>query len=101
MRDLRWKAGRDETDGRRGRIVGDLFPFTEVDFSWTSQPGGPRLRPQGFFRPGVVYMGHYFEIGGAVEFPANQFTGRSVGGMAIFDLFIDDVFPKTNWLLHK
>ncbi|HLW82912.1 MAG TPA: hypothetical protein VKS20_12820 [Candidatus Acidoferrales bacterium] len=82
-------------------IAGDLFPFAEFNFSWASEPGGPRLRPEGFIRPGVVYMGHYFEIGGAAAFPSNRFTGHSVGAIAIFDLFIDDVIPKMNWLLNK
>lgn len=82
-------------------ISGDLFPFAELNFSWTSVPGGARLRPTGFFRPGVTYMGHCFEIGAAAEFPANGFAGRSVGAIGIFDLFLDDVFPKVGAMLHK
>lgn len=73
-------------------ILGNLFPFTEFNFAAlpTGQMG---RRTLGFFRPGVVYVGHYFEVGAAAELPANRFTGRHVGGMAIFDVFIDDVFP--------
>ena len=75
-----------------GAIVGNLFPFSEFNFS--AAPTGPvSRRALGYVRPGVVYVGHYFEVGGAAEFPANSFTGRSVGGMAIFDLFIDNVIP--------
>jgi hypothetical protein len=82
-------------------IAGDLFPFTEFNFSWVPDSQGRGLRPQGFIRPGMVYIGHYFEIGGAAEFPANRFTGRSVGAMGIFDLFFDDVFPKIGRMLHR
>jgi len=75
-----------------GAIMGDLFPFSE--FNFIALPVGPTGRKAfGFFRPGIAYVGHYFEVGGAAEFPANRFTGSHVGGMAIFDLFVDDVFP--------
>lgn len=75
-----------------GAIVGNLFPFSEFNFS--AVPIGPAGRAAvGYIRPGVVYVGHYFELGGAAEFPANSITGRSVGGMAIFDIFIDNLIP--------
>ncbi len=94
----------DEGGIRKGwspqAIAGDLFPFTEFNFSWMSEQGGARLRPEGFIRPGVVYVGQYFEIGAAAELPANQFTGQSVGAIGIFDLFIDDVFPAVGKLLN-
>ena len=90
---------------RKGRslraVVGNLFPFTEFNFFWVQSSAGIGLRPQGFIRPGLVYVGHYFEIGTAAEFPANSFTGRSVGAIGIFDVFIDDVFPKLGWMIHK
>jgi len=82
-------------------IAGNLFPFTEFNFSWVQSSAGNGLRPQGFIRPGVVYIGHYFEVGAAAEFPSNQFTGRSAGAIGIFDLFISDVFPKLGWMIHK
>lgn len=82
-------------------IAGNLFPFTEFNFSWVQSSAGNGLRPQGFIRSGMVYIGHYFEVGAAAEFPANQFTGRSVGAIGIFDLFIDDVFPKLGWMIRK
>jgi len=81
-----------------GEIIGNLFPFSEFNFS--AAPVGPAgRRTLGFFRPGVVYVGHYFEVGGAAEFPTNGFTGHSIGGMAIFDLFFDDVFPALGRML--
>ena len=82
-------------------IAGNLFPFAEFNFSWVQSSVGTGLRPQGFIRPGMVYIGHYFEVGAAAEFPSNQFTGRSVGAIGIFDLFIDDVFPKLDWMIRK
>lgn len=79
-------------------IAGDLVPFTEFNFQAAPLGSGSR-RTYGFFRPGVVYVGHYFEIGGAVELPADNFTGTHPGGIGIFDLFIDDVFPVMNRML--
>jgi hypothetical protein len=79
-------------------IAGDLFPFTEFNFQ-AAPLGATGRRTYGFFRPGVVYVGHYFEIGGAVKLPANSFTGTHLGGIGIFDLFIDDVFPAVNRML--
>ncbi|HEV3483101.1 MAG TPA: hypothetical protein VGR97_12325 [Candidatus Acidoferrales bacterium] len=100
-------AGFALEDGaiRKGRslqaVTGNLFPFTEFNFLWGQGSAGSGLRPQGFIRPGLAYVGHYFEIGAAAEFPTNSFTGRSVGAIGIFDLFIDDVFPKLRWPIHK
>ena len=79
-------------------IAGDLFSFTEFNFR-AAPLGSAGRRTYGFFRPGVVYVGHYFEIGGAVELPADNFTGTHPGGIGIFDLFIDDVFPIMNRML--
>lgn len=82
-------------------IAGNLFPFAEFNFSWVPGNAGIDLRPQGFIRPGLVYVGHYIEIGAAAELPANSFTGRSMGAIGIVDLFIGDVFPKLGWMIHK
>ncbi|HEV2297091.1 MAG TPA: hypothetical protein VGR72_01070 [Candidatus Acidoferrales bacterium] len=84
-----------------GAITGDLFPFAEFNFSWVPDNLGRGLRPQGFIRPGIVYIGPHFEIGGAAELPANDFTGRSTGAIVIFDLFLDDLFPKARRLFHR
>ncbi len=84
-----------------GAIAGDIFPFTEFNFSWVHGNTGQALRPQGFLRPGMVYLGRYCDGGAAEEFPANTFTGRAVGAIGIFDLFIEDVFPKFGWMIHK
>jgi hypothetical protein len=81
-----------------GAILGNLFPFTEFNFAAVpTEPAGRKAL--GFFRPGVVYVGHYFEVGGAAELPANRFAGRHVGGIAIFDLFIDNVVPAFGRML--
>ncbi len=54
-------------------------------------PSGRRAEERLVFWPGMVYVGHYFEVGGAAEFPADSFTRRQMGSMAIFDLFINNV----------
>lgn len=75
-----------------GAILGDLFPFVEFNFAALPYDGGRRAL--GYYRPGVAYVGHYFEVGMAAELPANSFTGNHTGAIGIFDLFIGEVFPK-------
>ena len=75
-----------------GAIVGDLFPFVEFNFASLPYQGGRRAF--GYYRPGIDYVGHYVQVGIAAELPANTFTGSQVGAVGIFDIFLDEVFPK-------
>jgi hypothetical protein len=75
-----------------GAIAGDLFPFVELNFEAAPYRGGRRAF--GYYRPGVDYVGHYFQVGFAAELPANAFTGSHIGAVGIFDIFLDEVFPK-------
>jgi hypothetical protein len=75
-----------------GAIAGDLFPFIEFNFVAAPYQGGRRA--VGYYRPGIDYVGHYFQLGVAAEFPANTFTGSHIGAVGIFDIFLDEVFPK-------
>lgn len=75
-----------------GAILGDLFPFVEFNFASLPYNGGRRAF--GYYRPGAMYVGHYFQVGMAAELPANSFTGNHVGAIGIFDIFLEEVFPK-------
>jgi hypothetical protein len=75
-----------------GAIAGDLFPFVEFNFAAVPYQGGRRAL--GYYRPGIDYVGHYFQVGFAAELPANSFTGSHIGAVGIFDIFLDEVFPK-------
>jgi hypothetical protein len=75
-----------------GAIAGNLFPFVEFNFASLPYDGGRRAF--GYYRPGVDFVGHYFQVGFAAELPANTFTGSHVGAVGIFDIFLDEVFPR-------
>lgn len=75
-----------------GAIAGNLFPFIEFNFAAAPYQGGRRAL--GYFRPGIDYVGHYFQVGMAAALPANTFTGSHVGVVVIFDIFLDAVLPK-------
>lgn len=81
-----------------GAIAGDLFPFVELNFE--AAPYGSGRRALGFYRPGVDYIGHYFQIGVAADLPASTFSGNHAGVVAIFDIFLDEALPKLKPLFH-
>jgi hypothetical protein len=49
----------------------------------------------GTVNPGLVWAGKKMELGLAAQIPVNSRTGNSVGVLALFHLFIDDLFPKS------
>lgn len=49
----------------------------------------------GTVNPGIVWAGKYIELGLAAQIPINQRSGKSVGILGLFHLFIDDLFPKS------
>lgn len=75
-----------------GAIAGNLFPFVEFNFESLPYNGGRRAF--GYYRPGIDFVGHYVQVGIAAELPANTFTGSHVGAVGIFDIFLDEVFPR-------
>lgn len=48
----------------------------------------------GTVNPGVVWVGKYIELGLAAQIPINSRTGKNVGVLGLFHLFLDDLFPK-------
>lgn len=49
----------------------------------------------GTVNPGIVWAGKYMELGVAAQIPINSRSGNSVGVLALFHLFIDDLFPTS------
>lgn len=49
----------------------------------------------GTVNPGILWIGKYMEFGIAAQIPINERSGKSVGILALFHLFIDDLFPKS------
>lgn len=81
-----------------GAILGDMFPFVEVNFEADPYKGGRRA--YGYYRPGIDYVGHYFQVGIAAELPANSATGKHLGAVGIFDIFVDEAVPKLKALIR-
>jgi hypothetical protein len=48
----------------------------------------------GTVNPGIVWAGKFMQFGIAAEIPVNSKSGKSVGILGLFHLFIDDLFPK-------
>jgi hypothetical protein len=48
----------------------------------------------GTVNPGVVWAGKFMELGLAAQIPINSRTGKNVGVLALFHLFLDDLLPK-------
>ncbi len=49
----------------------------------------------GTVNPGIIWAGKYIELGVAAQIPINERSGKSVGILALFHVFIDDLFPKS------
>ena len=45
--------------------------------------------------PGLLYDAAWYQIGVEALIPLNKATGRSVGVIAQFHMFFDDLFPNT------
>jgi hypothetical protein len=48
----------------------------------------------GTVNPGIVWAGKFMELGLAAQIPINSRTGKNVGVLALFHLFLDDLLPK-------
>lgn len=85
---------------RRGHslraILGDMFPF--VEFNGSTPVDGTAGSTTTFLRPGTLYMGKYFEISVAADVPVRGYQpSRRVGGVVLFDLFLDEIVPGFSW----
>ena len=61
----------------------------------TSLNRGSAGRTTGFVNPGVVWCGEFIQLGIEAQIPINNQTRGHVGVLAIMNLFIDDIFPKS------
>lgn len=77
-----------------GRFFGRLTPLVELAYS--SPASSPsNLGTQIVFAPGVIYQGDNFQFGVEALIPGNKASGTSVGVIAQFHVFFDDLFPNT------
>ncbi len=49
----------------------------------------------GTANPGVVWIGKRVEMGLAAQIPLNEGAGKRIGALALFHVFIDDLFPRS------
>ncbi len=52
-------------------------------------------RTTGTASPGVVWVGKGMEIGIAAEVPLNANSGKGIGALVLFHVFLDDLFPHS------
>ena len=77
----------------------NLYPY--VEFNYDQLIAGPsgQTFPQILITPGVAFMNYYIELSVATQFALNRAAvpNSHAAVIALLDLFIDDIFPWTNW----
>ncbi len=77
----------------------NMYLYTEFNYDQLiSGPSGQTF-PDIRVTPGIAYMDHYLELSLATQFPINNATvpNAHAAVLGLVDLFIDDIFPWTNW----
>jgi hypothetical protein len=71
-----------------------MIPLVEFAFSTPFNRGRSGLST-GTINPGVAWVGRYFQLTAEAIIPANNRTGRNVGGVIQLHFFLDDLFPRS------
>jgi hypothetical protein len=71
-----------------------MIPLVEFAFSTPFNRGQNGLAT-GTINPGVAWAGRYFQLTAEAIIPANNRSGRNVGGVFQIHFFLDDIFPRT------
>jgi hypothetical protein len=75
-------------------VFNRLIPLVEL--TWSAPTGGAVAQPTTFtIAPGVIYMADSWQVGVEALIPGNTATGNHVGIIAMFHVFLDDIFPKS------
>ena len=75
-------------------FLGGLIPLLEI--TWTSPASTPSTQATTWtFAPGVIYLSDNYQVGVEALIPGNKAAGTTVGAIAQFHLFFDDLFPTT------
>lgn len=72
-------------------ILGDMFPFVELNGE--TPLNGHDEHTSTFIRPGILHVGHYFQVTAAADLPLRSApSSRSrVGAVIMFDFFLDEI----------
>jgi hypothetical protein len=71
-----------------------LIPLVEVAFT-TPINRIPASQTVGTIQPGIIWSGTYFQIGAEAILPVNKLSGRGIGGVVQFHVYLDDLFPRS------
>ena len=74
--------------------LNNLIPIVEFPMQ-TCLDRGCGGQTTGYINPGVVWLGHYYQVGLEAQVPVNSDTGRGVGVLLGVDLYFDDIFPHS------
>jgi hypothetical protein len=77
-------------------FVNHLIPLVEAQFATpVANNAGTGIKTTGTISPGVIWIGKYNQVALEAVLPINHDSGRSVGLMVQFHLYLDDLFPHT------
>ena len=65
-----------------------------VDSHAVCQSSG-NLNDTGSINPGVIWIGHYYQVGLEAQIPANSASGNHIGILLGVDIYLDDVMPHS------
>jgi hypothetical protein len=75
------------------RPLGGMIPIVEA--SLETPLTGPDRTTTGTVNPGVIWMGRKFQLGAEALVPVNEASGRHVGAVVQFHMYLDDLFPHS------
>src|SRR5215469_904278 len=79
-----------------GAILGGMYPF--IEFNGSTPVAGTAGSSAAFLRPGLAYVGKYFQISAGADVPLRGYLpSRRVGAVVLFDLFLNEVVPAFGW----
>ena len=70
-----------------------LTPLVEA--SLETPMTGPDRATRGTVNPGAIWAGRHFQVGLEAMVPINRESGRRVGAILQFHMFLDDLFPHS------
>ena len=77
----------------------NMYLYTEFNYDQLITGPSGQTFPQVLITPGIAFMNYYVELSVATQFALNNATvpNNHAAVIGLLDLFIDDIFPWTNW----
>lgn len=77
-----------------GAPFNNMIPIIELPMQ-TCLDRGCSGQTTGYVAPGVIWIGHYLQVGAELQIPVNHRTGNSVGVLFGVDFYLDDIAPHS------